>query len=85
MGPGLLESIYEKCFTKELSIRGINYQSQQSVPIFYKGMQLSAELRYDVLVENLIITELKSIEGIPPVHEAILLTYMKLLKNRKGF
>jgi GxxExxY protein len=84
LGPGLLESVYEKCFTRELTLKGLNYQTQQSVPVHYKGVQLDAELRFDVLVENLVIAELKSIDGLLPVHEAILLTYMKLLEKPKG-
>lgn len=82
--PGLLESVYEKCFTRELSLKGLNYKAQQSVPVHYKGVQLDAELRFDVLVEDVIITELKSIEGLLPIHEAVLLTYLKLLEKPKG-
>ncbi|MBN8674766.1 MAG: GxxExxY protein [Chitinophagales bacterium] len=84
LGPGLLESVYEKCFIRELSLKNLNYQAQQKVPVTYKGVTLDAELRYDVLVENLIITELKSNDGLLPVHESILLTYMKLLEKPKG-
>ena len=84
LGPGLLESIYEKCFTHELKLRGLRYRSQQTVPLNYKGLSLEAELRFDVLVEGLIITELKAIEGILTIHEAILLTYMKMLEKSKG-
>ena len=84
LGPGLLESLYEKCFIRELHLRGLRYQIQQTVPIEYKGIQLDAELRYDVLVEDLVITELKSTEAIHPVHEAVLLTYMRLLAKPKG-
>lgn len=84
LGPGLLESVYEKCFTRKLSLKGLNYKAQQSVPVHYKGVQLDAELRFDVLVEDVIITELKSIEGLLPIHETVLLTYMKLLEKPKG-
>jgi GxxExxY protein len=84
LGPGLIESVYEKCFIRELVLKGIQYKAQQKIPITYKGIVLDAELRFDVLVEDLIITELKSNEGILPVHEAILLTYMKLLEKPKG-
>ena len=84
LGPGLLESIYEKCFARELSLKGLKYELQQSVPLEYKGLCLSADLRYDILIEELIITELKAIEGILPVHEAVLLTYMRLLQKPKG-
>jgi len=84
LGPGLIESVYEKCFLRELSLRGLSYTTQQRIPIQYKGISLDADLRYDVLVENLVITELKSKEGILPVHEAILLTYLKLMEKPKG-
>jgi len=84
LGPGLLESVYEKCFIHELGIRGLSYKSQQRVPLNYKGISLEAELRYDVLVENLIVVELKSMEGILPIHEAVTLTYMQMLSKAKG-
>ena len=84
IGPGLLESVYEKCFTHELKLRGFYFETQQRVPLNYKGLSVEAELRYDVLVEDMIITELKSIEGILPIHEAVLLTYMQLLQKPKG-
>ncbi len=64
LGSGLLESVYEKCFIRELSLKNLNYQAQQKAPVIYKGVTLDAELRYDVLVENLIITELKSNDGL---------------------
>lgn len=84
LGPGLLESVYEKCFVHELALRNLSFQAQQKVPIIYKGLHLNADLRFDVLVENLIIIELKSMEGILPIHEAVLLSYMKLLEKPKG-
>ena len=76
--------MYEKCFIHELRVKGLKTQSQQRIPINYKGLELDAELRYDVLVEDLIITELKAMEGILPIHEAVLLTYMKMLEKPKG-
>jgi GxxExxY protein len=84
LGPGLLESVYEKCFLKELSLRGINYKSQLWVPINYKGLKLDGELRLDVLIEDILCTELKAQEGLLPVHEATLLSYMQLLEKPKG-
>lgn len=84
LGPGLLESVYKKCFLRELTLRGISWKAEQDVPLNYKGLYMDADLRYDVLVEGLIIVELKSIEGIIPVHEAILLTYMRMLEKPKG-
>jgi GxxExxY protein len=84
LGPGLLESVYEKCFVRELYLKGLCYVSQQSVPIHYKGLKLDAELRFDVIVEDMIIVELKAIDGLLPIHESILLSYMKLLGKPKG-
>jgi len=84
LGPGLLESIYEKCFIHELGLRGLHYLSQQKVPISYKGIYLDADLRLDVLVNDLIIVELKAMDGILPIHEAIVLSYMQMLHKPKG-
>ena len=84
LGPGLLESVYQKCFLHELTLRGLAWESQQSVPMEYKGITVDTDLRYDVLVEGLVIVELKSAEGIAAVHVAITLTYMRLLEKAKG-
>ena len=84
LGPGLLESIYHECLRQEFFLRGINYKSQLFVPIDYKGIALNADYRLDFLVEDEIVVELKAMEGILPVHEAQLLTYMKLLQKGKG-
>ncbi len=84
LGPGLLESVYQKCFLHELRLRNLKFENQVVTPINYKGIILDADLRLDVLVEDFIIVELKSMEGILPVHEAQLLTYMKLLQKPKG-
>ena len=84
LGPGLLESVYEKCLIYELQLNGLRCQSQQRVPIHYKGIDLEADLRYDVLVEDLIIVELKAAEGVLPIHEAITLSYMQMLEKPKG-
>jgi len=84
LGPGLLESVYEKCFVRELLIQSIDFKKQIQVPIQYKGIYLDTELRLDILVEDLILVELKAIDGILPVHEAQVLTYMKLLQKPKG-
>lgn len=84
IGPGLLESVYEKCLLRELNIQGLNTKAQQKIPLNYKGINLDAELRYDILVEDLIIVELKAMDGILPIHEAVLLTYMKMLQKPKG-
>lgn len=84
LGPGLLESVYEKCFRKELALKNLEYKTQLFMPIEYKGLLLDAELRLDFVVEDLLIVELKAIEGILPVHEAQVLTYMRLLQKPKG-
>ena len=84
IGPGLLESVYEKCFLKELTIRGIHYKNQLLVPLHYKGLELDAELRLDVLIEDVLCIELKAQEGLLPIHDAILLSYMQMLQKAKG-
>ena len=84
LGPGLLESVYEKCFLKELGNRGIKYQNQLWVPISYKGIELDTELRLDVLVEDILCVELKAQEGLLPIHDAVLLSYMQMLNKPKG-
>jgi GxxExxY protein len=84
LGPGLLESIYHECLRQEFYLRKISYQSKLFVPIEYKGIVLDADYRLDFLIENEIVVELKAMEGIHPVHEAQLLTYMKLLQKSKG-
>ena len=84
IGPGLLESVYHKCLKHELSLRGINFESEFKVPVLYKGMETEADLRCDILVENILPVELKAISEILPIHEAQLLTYMKLLNAPKG-
>ncbi len=84
LGPGLLESVYDKCFKSEIAHKGLQSQSQLYVPVVYKNLQLDTELRLDFLVEELIVVELKAIELIHPLYEAQLLTYMKFLQKLKG-
>ena len=84
LGPGLLESVYEKCFLRELNIRGLECNNQIWVPLEYKGLLLDTELRLDVLIENILCVELKAQEGLLPVHDAILLSYMQILEKPKG-
>lgn len=84
LGPGLLESVYETCLCKELNLKGIDYRKQLLIPINYKGFQLDSDFRIDMLVENEIIIELKAVESILAVHEAQLLTYLKLADKRLG-
>ena len=84
MGPGLLESAYEECLARELSIRGIRFERQKSIPVVYKGIKLECGYRIDLLVEHRIVVELKSIAEIAPIHEAVVLTYLKLSGNTLG-
>jgi len=84
LGPGLLESVYHKCLKRELMLREILYASELIVKVNYKGIELDTELRCDLLVEDAIVVELKAVDAIAPVHEAQLLTYMKLLEKPKG-
>lgn len=84
LGPGLLESVYEICLFKELRSRKLFVERQVLIPIFYKGENLDADFRIDLLVEREVIIELKAVEIILPVHEAQLLTYMKLAKKHLG-
>ena len=85
LGPGLLEKVYEACFCHELTKAGLSYQKQVNVPINYDGVKLDEGLRLDVLVENLIICELKAVDQMNPVHAAQVLSYMKLTGKRLGF
>ena len=84
LGPGLLESVYERCMVHLLIEKGFKIISQQTVPIIFRGLILDYDLRFDLLVDDLIIVELKTVEGFMPVHEAQLLTYLKLLEKPKG-
>ena len=84
LGSGLLESAYEECLCHELHLRGIAFQRQVPLPVHYKGVSLECGYRLDVVVEDSIILELKCIENVLPVHEAQLLTYLKLTGKRVG-
>lgn len=84
LGPGLLESVYEVCLCKELGLRKINYLRQLALPVKYKGELLDADYKIDILVEREIIIELKAVEILLPVHQAQLLTYLKLANKRLG-
>lgn len=85
LGAGLLESVYEVCFCHELSKRGLCICRQVVVPIFYDGLQFDEGLRLDVLVEDLVVCELKAVEAILPVHMAQLMTQLKLTGKRLGY
>jgi GxxExxY protein len=78
LGPGLLESVYEQCLAQELSLRGIPFERQRSVPVHYKGTQLNCGYRLDFLVDEKIDVEVKAIDALLPIHHAQLLSYLKL-------
>jgi GxxExxY protein len=78
LGPGLLESAYEECLARELSLWNIPFERQRPLAVIYKGVQLDCGYRLDFLVENRVVVELKVIDSIQPIHEAQLLTYLKL-------
>ena len=78
LGPGLLESVYETCLCHELGLRGIEYQQQLKLPVRYKGVLLDCGYRLDILVEDKLVIELKSVDRLLPIHDAQLLTYLKL-------
>jgi GxxExxY protein len=78
LGPGLLESAYRNCLCRELELRGIPFAQEQALPLNYKGVKLECGYRLDILVGGLVVIELKAIDKIQPVHEAQLLTYLRL-------
>ena len=84
LGPGLLESAYEECLCHELNLRGVRFQRQVPLPVEYKGVKLDCGYRIDLLVENAVILEIKCLEHVLPVHEAQLLTYLKMTGRRVG-
>jgi GxxExxY protein len=79
LGPGLLESVYERCLLRELELQGKSAVNQQFVVIEYKGLTIKEALRFDVLVESCLLVEVKAVEAVLPVHKAIAMSYMKLL------
>jgi len=84
LGPGLLESTYRNCLIQELSLRGLKVASEQPIPVVYKDVKLECGFRLDLLVEDEIVVELKSVEAIARVHEATVLTYLRLSHHRIG-
>jgi len=85
LGPGLLESTYQQCLAHELTLNDISFKLEHPLPVQYKGTLIDCAYRVDLLVENEIIVELKSVESLQAIHEAQLLTYMKLADIRYGF
>ena len=84
LGPGLFESVYHTCMKYELQLRNINYKSEMIIPLFFKEVKMNVDLRFDLFVDDCIVIELKTVETFAPLHEAQLLTYMKLLRAPKG-
>jgi GxxExxY protein len=78
LGPGLLESVYEKCLCRELGLRGIEHKSQVELPVVYKGADLGCNFFMDIVLPGTLVLELKAVEKLLPIHEAQLLTYLKL-------
>jgi GxxExxY protein len=84
LGPGLLESAYEECFAHELHLRNLRVDRQVGVPVVYRETKLECGYRIDLLVEGRIVVELKSVESLAPIHEAIILTYLRLSGHKIG-
>ena len=84
LGPGLLESAYEECLCHELHLRGVTFERQVDLPVSYKGLHLGCGYKIDLIVEQEVILELKAVDALLPVHEAQLLTYLKLSGKHVG-
>ena len=84
LGPGLLESSYQLCLCRELELRGIAYQSQAHLPLEYKGIQIGEGYVIDLLIEDNLIVEIKSVDKLLPIHSSQLMTYMRLLRVSAG-
>jgi GxxExxY protein len=84
LGPGLLESAYELCMAHELTLRGIRFEKQKPLPVIYKGLKLEGGYRIDLFVEGKIVVELKAIDRLAPIHDATLLTYLRLSECKIG-
>jgi len=85
LGPGLLEKVYEICFCHELAKRGLKYERQVDIPIIYDNLEFKEGLRLDVIVEDVIICELKALENVNPVWEAQIISHLKLTNKRLGY
>lgn len=84
LGPGLFESVYEKVLCYELNKRNLSFKQQQGIPVYYEGNKMDLGFRADIIVENKVIIEIKSIEAIAPIHQKQLLTYLKLTDLKLG-
>jgi GxxExxY protein len=85
LGPGLLESAYQACLAQELRLRGLFVETQVQVPVTYRGIRLDVGYRIDLIVERAVIVDLKAVKQLHPIHEAQLLSYLKLANHRLGF
>jgi GxxExxY protein len=84
LGPGLLESAYEECLCHELHLRGLDFKRQEPLPLLYKGLRLDCGYKLDLIVQDQVILKLKAVEKLLPIHEAQLLTYLRLTGKRVG-
>ena len=85
LGPGLPESVYEQCLAHELRVRGLDVKRQLALPVVYEGLKLESGYRLDILVENAVVLEIKAVDALSRVHEAQMLTYLRLSGLRLGF
>jgi GxxExxY protein len=84
LGPGLLESVYQACMEHELRLRGLDFQPQPPLPVVYKGLEVTADLRMDLFFPGRLVVELKAQESLHPIHTAQLITYLRLTKVHVG-
>ncbi|HUT52965.1 MAG TPA: GxxExxY protein [bacterium] len=84
LGPGLLESVYEECLCREIILRNIEFERQVSIPVQYKGVKLECAYKLDILVDDKVVVEIKSVEQVTPVHFKQLLTYLRLTDKKLG-
>lgn len=84
LGPGLLESVYQACLARELDLTGLHFEQQKDLPVEYKGVRLESGLRLDFIVEDKVVIEIKSIDALHPIHEAQMLTYLKITGCKVG-
>jgi GxxExxY protein len=84
LGPGLLEAVYEECLAKEFTLRNIPYERQKPIPLVYKDLKLECGYRPDFLIAHRVVLELKSVESIAPIHDSVMLTYLRLSETHLG-
>lgn len=84
LGPGLLESTYQECLAKEFSLRGISFEKERNLPVIYKGFEIDCNFRMDFVINDAVIVEIKTVDIVLPIHQAQLLTYLKLTGYKVG-